>query len=45
MVALGPGPSFGEPGNGFARLNFGTAPALLDEALDRMAAAVERAAG
>jgi cystathionine beta-lyase len=35
-VVLGPGPSFGTPGIGFARLNFGTAPALLDEALDRM---------
>jgi cystathionine beta-lyase len=39
-VALSSGPSFGEPGKGFARLNFATAPALLAECLDRMASAV-----
>jgi cystathionine beta-lyase len=36
-VALSPGPVFGPQGAGFARLNFGTSPALLAEAVDRMA--------
>ena len=39
-VALEPGPGFGTPGRGFARLNFGTSPALLEEAVRRMVAAV-----
>jgi cystathionine beta-lyase len=39
-VALSPGPHFGEAGSGFARLNMGTSPALLAEAVRRMAAAV-----
>jgi cystathionine beta-lyase len=39
-VALSPGPSFGTPGRGFARLNFGTSRAILGEVVDRMAAAV-----
>jgi cysteine-S-conjugate beta-lyase len=39
-VALTPGPSFGSPGAGFARLNLGTSPELLTEAVSRMAAAV-----
>jgi cystathionine beta-lyase len=39
-VALGSGPTFGEPGRGFARLNFGTSRAILAEAVERMAAAV-----
>src|SRR4051794_26946391 len=39
-VALSSGPSFGRPGAGFARLNFGTAPALVDESLERMARAL-----
>jgi cysteine-S-conjugate beta-lyase len=39
-VALSPGPDFGEPGRGHARLNMGTAPDLLAEAVRRMAAAV-----
>ncbi len=39
-VALSPGPTFGGPGAGFARLNMGTSPALLEEAVRRMAAAV-----
>jgi cysteine-S-conjugate beta-lyase len=39
-VALEPGPNFGEPGRGFARLNFGTSAELLGEAVRRMAAAV-----
>jgi cystathionine beta-lyase len=36
-VALSPGPSFGPQGAGFARLNFGTSPALLEEIVERMA--------
>lgn len=39
-VALEPGPRFGAPGRGFARLNFGTSQELLGEAVRRMAAAV-----
>ena len=39
-VALSPGPAFGEPGNGFARLNIGTSSALLEEAVRRMASTV-----
>ena len=39
-VALEPGPHFGAPGRGFARLNLGTSDALLTEAVDRMAGAV-----
>ena len=38
-VALGSGPRYGpEQGRGFARLNFATSPALLEEAVRRMAA-------
>jgi cystathionine beta-lyase len=39
-VALGEGPTFGEQGKGWARLNFGTSSALLEEAVRRMAATV-----
>ncbi len=39
-VALSPGPDFGVQGNGFARLNIGTSPELVTEAVRRMAAAV-----
>ncbi len=39
-VALSPGPSFGAGGAGYARLNIGTSSALLEEAVDRMAAAL-----
>jgi cystathionine beta-lyase len=39
-VALSPGPPFGKQGHGFARLNFGTSSALLEEAVRRMASAV-----
>jgi cystathionine beta-lyase len=42
-VALSPGPSFGTQGRGFARLNFATSPALLAEAVGRMAAGARRA--
>jgi cystathionine beta-lyase len=39
-VALTGGPYFGTQGNGFARLNIGTSPELITEAVRRMAAAV-----
>ena len=39
-VALSPGPDFGAPGAGFARLNFATSREILDEILDRMVAAL-----
>lgn len=38
-VAVTSGPGFGRPGHGFVRLNMGTSPALLEEAVRRMAAA------
>lgn len=38
-VALSPGPMFGAPGNGFARLNFACSPEVLAEAISRLAAA------
>ena len=41
-VALSPGPQFGPQGAGFARLNIGTSPALVEEAVDRIAKAVRR---
>ncbi len=41
-VALNPGPSFGPQGAGFARLNFGTSPTLLEGAVDSIAKAVGR---
>ena len=43
-LAVSAGPDFGAEGRGFARLNMGTSPPLLEEAVLRMAAAV-RAAG
>jgi cystathionine beta-lyase len=36
-VALSPGPQFGPQGAGFARLNFGTSPTLLEETVKRIA--------
>jgi cysteine-S-conjugate beta-lyase len=42
-VALSPGKDFGEQGAGFARLNIGTSPELIAEAVRRMAAAVPAA--
>jgi cysteine-S-conjugate beta-lyase len=39
-VALSPGTDFGTQGAGFARLNIGTSPELVAEAVRRMAAAV-----
>jgi cystathionine beta-lyase len=41
-VALNPGPTFGPQGAGFARLNIGTSPALVEEAVRRIAKAVGR---
>ena len=40
-VALEAGPRFGAPGSGWVRLNFGTGPEILDEAVARMAAATQ----
>ena len=39
-VALHPGPGFGHGGEGHARLNFGTSPSIVREAVTRIAAAV-----
>jgi cystathionine beta-lyase len=39
-VAFASGTSFGAPGKGFARLNFGTTKAILQEGLERIANAV-----
>jgi cystathionine beta-lyase len=41
-IAVSSGPTFGTPGNGFARLNFATSPELIDEAVRRIAATVHR---
>ncbi len=38
-VALSPGLAYGSPGAGFARLNFGTSPELINEIVRRMALA------
>jgi cysteine-S-conjugate beta-lyase len=43
-VALSAGPGFGTQGHGFARLNMGTSPELMAEAVRRMAASREPAA-
>jgi cystathionine beta-lyase len=40
-IALEPGLRFGAAGSGFVRLNFGTGPAILDEATARMATALK----
>jgi cysteine-S-conjugate beta-lyase len=39
-VALSAGPGFGTQGRGFARLNIGTSPELIEEAVRRMAVAL-----
>ncbi|HXW77531.1 MAG TPA: PatB family C-S lyase [Candidatus Eremiobacteraceae bacterium] len=39
-VALAHGPEFGRQGHGFARLNFATSPAMIEDAVSRMAAAM-----
>ncbi|HEY2716886.1 MAG TPA: aminotransferase class I/II-fold pyridoxal phosphate-dependent enzyme [Solirubrobacterales bacterium] len=41
-LALNSGPTFGPQGAGFARLNFGTSPALVEEAVARIARTVGR---
>jgi cystathionine beta-lyase len=40
-IALEPGLRFGAPGSGYARLNFGTSEEILDEAIGRMATALQ----
>jgi cysteine-S-conjugate beta-lyase len=42
-LALSPGPQFGPQGAGFARLNLGTSPALVEAAVERICRAVGRA--
>jgi len=42
-VALNDGATFGPPGRGFVRLNFGCPRSILAEALDRMSRALARA--
>jgi cysteine-S-conjugate beta-lyase len=42
-VALSRGPDFGGQGRGFVRLNMGTSPALITEAVRRMAATLDAA--
>jgi cysteine-S-conjugate beta-lyase len=39
-VALSPGPDFGSPGRGFARLNFGTSRSIVKETVARMGRAL-----
>jgi cystathionine beta-lyase len=39
-VALTPGPPFGREGDGYARLNLATSPAIITEAIRRIAAAI-----
>ncbi|UJA21189.1 aminotransferase class I/II-fold pyridoxal phosphate-dependent enzyme [Thermoleophilia bacterium SCSIO 60948] len=39
-IALSPGPQFGREGEGFARLNFATSPAILERIVGRIADAV-----
>jgi cystathionine beta-lyase len=40
-LALSSGPPFGIQGRGFARLNFGTSPALVEEIVERLARVVQ----
>jgi cysteine-S-conjugate beta-lyase len=42
-VAVGHGPDFGRQGSGFVRLNIGTSPALIGEAVRRMAVSASTA--
>lgn len=37
-IAVNPGPSFGDPGHGHIRINYGTGPEILTEALGRVGA-------
>lgn len=41
-VALHFGPAFGEEGAGYVRLNFGTSPEIITEAIERIAALTDR---
>jgi cystathionine beta-lyase len=41
-LVLNPGPEFGDGGKGFARMNVGTSPALVEEAVSRIAKAAGR---
>lgn len=41
-VALSAGPGFGEQGRGHVRLNFGTSPEIITEAIERIASLVDR---
>ncbi len=41
-VALHFGPAFGEQGRGFVRLNFGTSPEIITEAIERISSLVDR---
>lgn len=41
-VALHFGPAFGDEGAGYVRLNFGTSPEIITEAVERIAALVQR---
>ncbi|WEK60007.1 MAG: aminotransferase class I/II-fold pyridoxal phosphate-dependent enzyme [Candidatus Microbacterium colombiense] len=41
-VALHYGPAFGDEGRGYVRLNFGTSPAIITEAVERIAALVDQ---
>ena len=41
-VALHFGPAFGDEGNGCVRLNFGTSPEIITEAIERIASLVDR---
>jgi cystathionine beta-lyase len=41
-VGLSDGRTFGDPGEGFVRLNFATSPAILREVIDRMARALAK---
>jgi cystathionine beta-lyase len=43
-VALSSGPMFGKGGDGFVRLNVGTSPDLMNEAVERIATAVDASA-
>lgn len=40
-VAFNPGESFGAPGAGFVRLNFGTSPEILERVLERVSEALD----
>ena len=44
-IGLNDGAEFGPPGEGCVRLNFATAPAILDEILERFVSAVRAARG